>query len=79
MRTYRITRVYVVPAEGKAEAREVLSEALASRLGDPEQYLDFESVREILPETPKSWRQEFRDQLFGPSSPAKPAVNGSRS
>ena len=42
MKSYRITRVYVVPAEGKAEAREILSEALASRLGDPEQYLDFE-------------------------------------
>ena len=79
MRSYRITRVYVVPAEGKAEAREILSEALASRLGDPEQYLDFESVREIVPEQPKSWRQEFRDQLFGPRSPANPAVNGSRS
>ncbi len=79
MRSYRITRVYVVPADGKAEAREVLSEALASRLGDPEQYLDFESVREIVPEQPKSWRQEFRDQLFGPSSAAKPAANGSRS
>jgi hypothetical protein len=49
-------------------------------LGNPEQYLDFESVREIVPEQPRSWRQEFRDQLFGPSSPAKPAaVNGSRS
>jgi hypothetical protein len=80
MRSYRIMRVYIVPAEGKAEAREVLTEALASRLGDPEQYLDFESVREIVPEQPRSWRQEFRDQLFGPSSPAKPAaVNGSRS
>ena len=79
MRSYRIMRVYVVPAEGKAEAREVLCEALASRLGDPEQYLDFESVREIVPEQPKSWRQEFRDQLFGPSSAAKPAANGSRS
>lgn len=80
MRSYRITRVYVVPAEGKAEAREILSEALASRLGDPEQYLDFESVREIVPERPKSWRKEFRDQLFGPSSPVKPpAANGSRS
>ncbi len=79
MRSYRIMRVYVVPGEGKAEAREVLSEALASRLGDPEQYLDFESVREIVPEQPKSWRQEFRDQLFGPSSAAKPTANGSRS
>ncbi len=80
MNSYRITRVYVVPADGKAEAREILSEALASRLGDPEQYLDFESVREIVPEQPKSWRQEFRDQLFGPSSPVKqPAANGSRS
>jgi len=49
-------------------------------LGNPEQYLDFESVREIVPEQPRSWREEFRDQLFGPSSPAKPAaVNGSRS
>ena len=38
---------------GKAEAREVLSEALASRLGDPEQYLDFESVRGIVSESPK--------------------------
>ena len=79
MRSYRITRVYVVPADGKAEAREILSEALASRLGDPEQYLDFESVREIVPEQPKSWRQEFRDQFFGPSSAAKSAANGSRS
>ena len=79
MKNYRITRVYVVPADGKVEAREILREALASRLGDPEQYLDFESVREIVPEQPKSWRQKFRDQLFGPSSPAKPAANGSRS
>ena len=68
-----------MPAEGKAEAREVLSEALASRLGDPEQYLDFESVREIVPEQPRSWRQEIRDQLFGASQAIKPATNGSRS
>ena len=80
MRSYRVTRVYIVPAEGKAEAREVLTEALASRLGDPEQYLDFESVREIVPEQPRSWRQEIREQLFGPSGPVKqPAANGSRS
>jgi hypothetical protein len=79
MRSYRVTRVYIVPAEGKAEAREVLSEALASRLGDPEHYLDFESAREILPEQPRSWRQEFRNQLFGPSQAIKPAANGSRS
>ena len=79
MRTYRITRVYVVPADGKAEAREVLSEALASRLGGPEQYLDLESVREVVPETTKSWREEFRDQLFGSSSSVQPAANGSRS
>jgi len=53
---------------------------LASRLGDPEQYLDFESVREIVPEQPRSWRQEIREQLFGPSGPVKqPAANGSRS
>jgi hypothetical protein len=79
VRSYRITRCYVVPADGKAEAREILSEALASRLSDPEQYLDFESVREIVPEKPKSWRQELRNQLFGPSGAAKPAANGSRS
>ena len=82
MRSYRITRVYVVPAEGKAQARETLSTALKGTAGDPEEYLDFESVREIVPEKPRGWRDEFRDQLLGPrsSSPGKPpAANGSRS
>ena len=80
MRSYRITRVYVVPAEGKAQARETLSTALKGTAGDPEEYLDFESVREIVPEKPRGWRDEFRDQLLGPRSPGKsPAANGSRS
>jgi hypothetical protein len=79
-RSFKITRVYVVPAEGKAEARDVLSAALQGKTGDPEAYLDFESIREVIPERGKSWRSEFRDQLFGPSSPVKPpATNGSRS
>ena len=79
-RTFRITRVYIVPAESKAEARYQLDRRLLNSLLEADELLDFESIREIAPDKAKSWREILRDQLFGTNSAAKqPAANGSRS
>jgi hypothetical protein len=74
----RNMRDYVVRGADKEDARRELTLSLAIPSRDADEYLDFESIREIVPES-KSWRQEIRDQLFGPSSPAKPVANWSRS
>lgn len=55
MRTFKFTRVYVVSAESKQQATEKLAQT-------PGEYLDYESVREVVPET-KGWIDAFKKQI----------------
>ena len=70
MATYRISRVYLVHAATKAGARQTLVAALTTTQGDPDELLDFESIREIAPEeerpsTAQQFLREAKSQLLG--------------
>ena len=83
MPMYRITRVYVLHAATKADARKVLDgtllydKVLVRAYGYPTELLDFESIREVAPdEQPAGFARqrldEAKSQLLGPR-PEQPA------
>ena len=85
MATYRISRVYVVKAATKAGARQTLVEALTTAQGDPDELLDFESIREMAPEeerpsTAQQFLHEAKRQLLGRTeSTHQPALKNGQS
>ena len=60
MKTYKITRVYIVQAQSKQEAVRLVADAQAAS-----ELLDAEFVREVAPEKPAGFGALLKNQIFG--------------
>ena len=72
MPTYRVTRVYVIKARSKAAARHLLDEAFLTSVEGSTEWLDYESIRELVPDEPaggfiRQIAREAKSQLLGSS------------
>ena len=65
MPQFRVTRVYIVDAVNRLEARAMVDTWLASGLDSYPVRLAYEGLRPELEDT-GGWIQEFRNQLLGP-------------
>jgi hypothetical protein len=83
MPTYRIARTYLVKAASKTDARRTLGQTLTSGSGDPDEWLDFESIREVTPDEhegniARQVLREAKSQLLG-TNPQQPARSNGQS
>ena len=61
--THKITRAYVLEANSRKEAREQF--ALMEVNNREEEMLEYESIKEIEPDSESSWRDTLKKQIFG--------------
>ncbi len=66
MPKYKITKVYVVEAAGKVEARNAFGQAKANNRED--EYLEYLSIQELYDTKSTGWTRSFKDQLIGSSN-----------
>jgi hypothetical protein len=71
LKTYKVTRVFIVQAESREAARTVTSNDVGL------ERLDFESIREVVPDKAPGWRETARQVLTGKGYP-EPSTNGVR-
>ena len=61
MTTWKIIRIYVIPAETRREAQELFAEAVKS--GHEDTYFEFEFVKKIDAE--QGWIASIKNQVLG--------------
>jgi hypothetical protein len=66
MPRYKITKVYVVEAAGKIEARVAFTTAVTNNNED--EYLEYLSIQEIYDSKHSGWATSLKEQLVGSSN-----------
>lgn len=61
MTTWKIIRIYVIPAETRREAQELFAEAIKS--GSEDTYFESEIVKKI--DTEQGWIASIKNQVLG--------------
>ena len=66
MPKYKITRVYVVEAASRVEARNVFSKAVTNN--KEEEFLEYVGIHELYDGTSSGWTNSLKEQLTGRSN-----------